>query len=468
MKLVKLIYCIVFLPLIVQATELENFLPETQSNEKDKKVIEKLKDKKSKVFYQKQDNLGLPPKVEIIFDGSGSMGQMLSDKKSKMYVSKEILKNYLKEQWQEKALVGLRVYGSQRKKDCNDTKLMINFQEKSIYKIENKIKNLGPLGMTPLHKSIKKAVEDLKGYGGPKRVVILTDGEDTCGGDPCKTAEFLKQHPEMNLKFYTIGIGFAGGNFNLKSMNCLGPVLSADNEEELKEGLERVDQDIFSEFKNLQVISPGETSKVRVYQMQEGKKVLIRTFPANEKIRLEPGVYSAEVNLDPKFVFKSFKIKKNRRTILKVNGKGLIKAKYYDELLTVDVIDVHGKVVKSAPSNKNIIMPMGQYEVRIYHNPFYEYKIPSFFLNPNEKKIYNITDGTSYRFKNKKLKGFHVYKGTNELLGKYITNAPGVIKKGVYRFYLDKDCDIEKVRFKSEDEYKDIYCSMQTNDKKTD
>ena len=34
-------------------------------------------------------------------------------------------------------------------------------------------------------------------------------------------AEFLKKHPELDLKFYTIGVGFAGGEFNLREMNCL-------------------------------------------------------------------------------------------------------------------------------------------------------------------------------------------------------------------------------------------------------
>jgi len=400
------------------------------------------------------------PKVEIVFDGSGSMGQILSSRKSKMYHSKELLKRYLEKQWQEKALVGLRVYGAKVKGSCKDSELLIDFQEKSLYDIESKIKRIGPLGMTPLHSSIMKAVKDLEDYDGPKRIIILTDGEDTCGGDPCKTAEYLKSKEDVNLKFYTVGVGFEGGEFNLNNLKCLGPVLNADNEEDLKEGLDRIDNDIFSDFKNLRVITPKKTDTVRVYRLDENGKrgKLARKFTSGEKIKLKPGEYQAVVSLNPKFIFKKFKIKENKLTILHVKGSGSFIAKYFDNLINVEVYDIHGKVIKTARTGEKIDLPMGRYEIRLYNNPFYEFKIPYFQLDPNSSHSYHVRDATSYVFKNKKLAGFHVYKGDN-LFGKFLTNAKGVIPNGKYKFHLNKSCTVEDIKFETDDEFKQIVCA---------
>jgi len=441
------------------AQNLDGFLPKKETSRSEKLVLKKINKSKSKVFYKKLGKK-VPPKVEIIFDGSGSMGQILSSNRSKMYHSKELLKKYLQKQWKEKALVGLRVYGSKRKGDCNDSELAINFQEKSLYDIESKIKKIGPLGMTPLQRSIMLGVKDLEGYDGPKRIIILTDGEDTCGGDPCKTAEYLRSKPDIDLKFYSVGVGFDGGEYNLNNLKCLGPVLNADNEKDLQEGLKRIDQDIFSDYKNLKVISPNQNDNIRVYKINKnGKKgVLVRTFVASEKIKLEPGLYQAIVDLKPNFVFQKFKIQNRKLTILHVKGEGTFRAEYHDDLVNVEVYDVNGKVVKTGKAGDLLSLEMGKYEIRLFHNPFYEYRVPLFDVYPNSKHKFKIVDASSYVFKNKQLRGFHVYKGVDDLFGKYLTNAKGVLPVGRYVFHLDDSCSVKKIEIKNEEKFKTVRC----------
>ncbi|NJL25652.1 MAG: VWA domain-containing protein [Calothrix sp. SM1_5_4] len=152
------------------------------------KDLEKLQaNLQAKVETQdKEAEDGPIPRVEVIVDSSGSMGQMLSLDKSKMYYMKKILTRYFIDQYQIKAQAGLRVYGARRKGDCNDNELLIPFNERSLPKMELSVAKLSPVGKTPLYRAVKEAANDLKSYDGPKAMVVFTDGEDTCGGNPAK------------------------------------------------------------------------------------------------------------------------------------------------------------------------------------------------------------------------------------------------------------------------------------------
>jgi Ca-activated chloride channel family protein len=59
-------------------------------------------------------------------------------------------------------------------------------------------------GETPIAYSMGKAVDDLGNFG--KRVLILvSDGQETCGGDPCEVAKKLAKQG-VDLQFNGIGL----------------------------------------------------------------------------------------------------------------------------------------------------------------------------------------------------------------------------------------------------------------------
>ena len=65
---------------------------------------------------------------------------------------------------------------------------------------------LTPYGYTPIADSLLKAGDDLQAIEADSRMIILiTDGEETCGGDPIATAKHLC---EMGIKLETNIIGF--------------------------------------------------------------------------------------------------------------------------------------------------------------------------------------------------------------------------------------------------------------------
>jgi len=58
--------------------------------------------------------------------------------------------------------------------------------------IMDKLSGLVPDGLTPLTSAVSEAAEILDYTNKPATIVLLTDGAETCGGEPCKLGETLK------------------------------------------------------------------------------------------------------------------------------------------------------------------------------------------------------------------------------------------------------------------------------------
>ncbi len=104
--------------------------------------------------------------------------------------------------------VGLRVYGdrygSKEKETCTDSHLAQPVQKldrPALFKIIDTAK---PRGETPLVYSVLQAIADLKAAGGGS-VVLITDGEESCGGDFAAAAAAIKQ---SGLDFRLNIVGF--------------------------------------------------------------------------------------------------------------------------------------------------------------------------------------------------------------------------------------------------------------------
>ncbi len=72
-------------------------------------------------------------------------------------------------------------------------------------------------GATPLVYALDRAVEeDLSAYRGQnKKIILITDGGENCGGDPCAYAqELAKTHPDVHIDVVLVQGRFSG-------LNCL-------------------------------------------------------------------------------------------------------------------------------------------------------------------------------------------------------------------------------------------------------
>ena len=127
-----------------------------------------------------------PPAVLVVFDASGSMGKLLPDGHgTRLEAARAVLLELVDEVLDDGVLFALRAYGHVRPAAC-DTRLELPLAPldraaagRAILGIEPKL-----MSGTPLAASIEAAGRDLARATGPTTVVVLTDGEETCDGDP--------------------------------------------------------------------------------------------------------------------------------------------------------------------------------------------------------------------------------------------------------------------------------------------
>ena len=126
-------------------------------------------------------------RVEIILDVSGSMAAAAGDR-SRMEAAREAIAATVAAIPPE-SIVALRLYGHRVDKDdraasCRDTELAIPFGPVDAARFAAVVDAAAPRGQTPLAHSLERAAEDLSEHDEPGVVVLVSDGEESCGGDP--------------------------------------------------------------------------------------------------------------------------------------------------------------------------------------------------------------------------------------------------------------------------------------------
>lgn len=173
----------------------------------------------------------LPEKTRILFvlDGSGSMNAQWGRDQSRMDVAKSILTRLVDSlRINPKLELALRVYGhryTRQSNNCNDSQLEVPFGINNHNTIINEIKDITPRGVTPITYSLLQAAKDFPASAGYRNILILiTDGVESCGGDPCQVSIEL-QKTGVFLRPFIIGLGVPGG----KALDCVGKFIDAEN-----------------------------------------------------------------------------------------------------------------------------------------------------------------------------------------------------------------------------------------------
>lgn len=182
-----------------------------------------------------------PPLTRIlfIFDASQSMyGRWQSD--IKFNIAKKLMSNLLDSLSTVQNLeVALRVYGHQKNfppQDCNDTRLEVPFGKNNFKEIKYVLKTLTPKGTTPIAFAMEQAGGDFPPCDNCRNIIILiTDGLEECGGDPCAVSKAL-QMKGIVLKPFIIGIG---RNFE-DAFKCVGTFFDASSEKAFSQALTAV------------------------------------------------------------------------------------------------------------------------------------------------------------------------------------------------------------------------------------
>jgi len=152
-----------------------------------------------------------PPRIELILDGSGSMKKKMKNGRTRMDVAKEVIKDII-QKLPEGVEVGLRVYGHRikegRKGACQDTELVYRFAKLDKKKLTRQVEAIKPLGTTPIAYSLKQTIKDFGEAPGEKTVILVTDGQEECGGDLKATVEELRKQG-LDVKLHIVGFTVA-------------------------------------------------------------------------------------------------------------------------------------------------------------------------------------------------------------------------------------------------------------------
>ncbi len=175
-------------------------------------------------------------RILFIFDASQSMlGRWQSD--TKFNYAKRIMSELLDSLAGVKNIeLALRVYGHQYHfppQQCNDTRLEVPFAPGNAGRIKSKLRSIDPRGTTPLAFSLEQATKDFPPCANCRNIVLLiTDGIEECGGDPCDVSRMLQKNGII-LKPFIIGIGH---DFNT-AFNCVGSYFDATSERDFRKAL---------------------------------------------------------------------------------------------------------------------------------------------------------------------------------------------------------------------------------------
>ncbi|MEV6293180.1 VWA domain-containing protein [Streptomyces sp. NPDC051896] len=150
------------------------------------------------------------PKVELVLDVSGSMRARDIDGGSRMAAAKQAFNEVLDATPQEVRLgirtLGANYRGNDRKEGCKDTAQLYPVGPLNRTDAKTAVATLQPTGWTPIGPALLKAADDLNGGTGTRRIVLISDGEDTCQPlDPCQVAREIAAKG-IGLTIDTLGL----------------------------------------------------------------------------------------------------------------------------------------------------------------------------------------------------------------------------------------------------------------------
>jgi Ca-activated chloride channel homolog len=232
-----------------------------------------------------------PNNIEIIVDASGSMlAEVEGLGKQRWQVAQEALMGLITSGTiSQESYVALRTYGRNRGSDCGDLELAQKLKRFKGDALAGVVMGIKPAvqGMTPLGASLREATQDLLSAEGTTVVILLTDGVESCNGDPVgEAASFVKDNPQRKVHVIGFALGDQQASDKLREVAVAGNGLyfDATNAAELTAAMR-------------QTIELG-------YQIvaEDGREVATGIVGKGEALKLDPGTYQLNINANPPVV----------------------------------------------------------------------------------------------------------------------------------------------------------------------
>jgi hypothetical protein len=166
--------------------------------------------------------------ILILIDCSHSMkeglGGMLSmGAEQKMDAAKRVLQETMA-MIPSDVNVGLRVFGNSFRNDvfldCQQSALLVPIGVHNRRSIIEAVRQIRPYGLTPLTYALHEAAEDLQSVQGKKQIILISDGAETCGSDPCEFIRRLTANG-IEIKVDIVGLALRNDPDAKIQLNCI-------------------------------------------------------------------------------------------------------------------------------------------------------------------------------------------------------------------------------------------------------
>jgi Ca-activated chloride channel homolog len=246
-----------------------------------------------------------PSDLVLVLDASGSMwGQIEGN--NKIVIARSVLDGLI-DGLPDQQPIGLIAYGHRREGDCEDIETLAAMGPLDREALKAIVHRLQPKGKTPITRSVERAFELVRNRPGSATVILVTDGLETCGGDPCAAVRAAR---EAGGDFVLHVVGFDVGSEDVSQLECAaqaggGLYLTADSADQLSVALERATTTIAEVPAGrlvVQVVADGKLHDawIRVTPTDGTQEVGARTYESPEtnprSIPLPDGRYAVSVS----------------------------------------------------------------------------------------------------------------------------------------------------------------------------
>jgi Ca-activated chloride channel family protein len=171
-------------------------------------------------------------RILFVLDASGSMkGQWQGS--TKFDLSKKILLHTIDSisRINPRVEFAVRVMGHQSPRaanNCRDSKLEVPFSKNNLSLIASRLGGVRAQGQTPIAYTLQQSIEDFPIDSlATNAIVLITDGNETCGGNICEASEAMQQKGIV-LKPFIVGLGLTDSL--KKKFECAGSFYDVQNE----------------------------------------------------------------------------------------------------------------------------------------------------------------------------------------------------------------------------------------------
>jgi hypothetical protein len=269
------------------------------------------------------------PNIAFILDASGSMTAKLpNSSQTKIQVAKQVMSE-LVSQVPANVKAALWFYGHRypqepKDKSCKDIERVFALGPVNASAYTQAIQRVNTLGYTPIADSLTQAAKDLPaGDNQANAIILVSDGEETCGGDPCKVAAALKQ---SNSRVTIHVVGYDVDDTTRKQLQCIadasgGMYRDASSADLLREALSGALKTVDAKtFLRLEVTGPNNAKvSSKISLLKVGTKDVIAGYNGWADNPVTPGTYDIVIETTPRVWYSNVNLAEGSSTLIRLN-----------------------------------------------------------------------------------------------------------------------------------------------------